>query len=63
MLKDPGHAVHNLGGIAVLLVVVVLNIYKPQGVTRHGWREQQKRRVAATRRRKYQRALPQVPPA
>ena len=57
MLKDPGHAVHNLGGIVVLLVVVVLNIYKPRGVTRHGWREQQKRRGAATRRRKYQPAL------
>src|SRR5262249_26814949 len=56
-LKDPGHAVHNLGGIVVLLVVVVLNIYKPRGVTRHGWREQQKRRRAATRRRKYQPAL------
>jgi len=50
MLKDPGHAVHNLGGIAVLLVVAVLNTYKPQGVTRHGWRKQQERRVAATRK-------------
>jgi len=54
MLKDPGHAVHNLGGILVLLVVAVLNTYKPQGVTRHGWRRQQERRVAATRRRKHQ---------
>ena len=50
MLKDPGHAVHNLGGIVVLLVVAVLNTYKPQGVTRHGWRKQQERRVAATRK-------------
>jgi len=57
MLKDPGHAVHNLGGIVVLLVVAVLNIYKPQGVTRHGWRKQQERRVAATRRRNSRPAL------
>ena len=59
MLKDPGHAVHNLGGIVVLLVVAVLNTYKPQGVTPHGWRKQQERRVAATRRRKRRPALSQ----
>lgn len=33
---------HSVGGIAVLLVVLVLNIYKPQGLTRYGWRRQQK---------------------
>lgn len=28
-------------GLGVLLVVQVLNIYKPQGLTRYGWRKQQ----------------------
>src|SRR5262245_29754035 len=41
----------------VLLVVAVLNIYKPQGVTRHGWRKQQERRVAVTQRRNRRPAL------
>jgi len=29
---------HSLGGMVVLLVVLVLNVYKPQGLTRHGQR-------------------------
>jgi hypothetical protein len=29
---------HGAGGLAVLLVVVVLSVYKPRGVTRHGAR-------------------------
>ena len=33
-----GDIVHPAGGIAVLLVVAVLNIYKPRGLTRHGQR-------------------------
>ena len=49
VLKEPG-PVHSLGGIAVLLVVAVLNIYKPQGVTRYGWRKQQERRLQALQR-------------
>jgi hypothetical protein len=32
---------HSVGGTAVLLVVLVLNLYKPRGVTRYGWRKQQ----------------------
>jgi hypothetical protein len=31
---------HSVGGLAVLLVVQVLNVYKPQGLTRYGWRKQ-----------------------
>ena len=49
VLKEPG-PVHSLGGIAVLLVVAFLNIYKPQGVTRYGWQKQQERRLQALRR-------------
>lgn len=32
--------VHAAGGLLVLLVPVVLSIYKPQGLTRYGWRKQ-----------------------
>lgn len=32
---------HSVGGLAVLLVVMVLNVYKPRGLTRYGWRKQQ----------------------
>lgn len=33
--------VHSIGGAVVLLVVLVLNLYKPQGLTAYGWRKQQ----------------------
>jgi uncharacterized membrane protein len=46
-LKDPGHAVHNIGGLMLLLTVTVLNVYKPRGLTRYGWRKQQTTRSAA----------------
>ena len=36
--------VHSVGGLGVLLVVQVLNVYKPQGLTPYGWRKQQKQR-------------------
>lgn len=32
--------VHSLGGMTVLLVILVLNVYKPRGMTRYGWRKQ-----------------------
>ena len=35
---------HSVGGLAILLVVTVLNVYKPQGVTPYGWRRQQEQR-------------------
>jgi hypothetical protein len=37
--------VHSAGGIIVLLTILVLNMYKPSGMTRHGWRKQQKDHV------------------
>jgi uncharacterized membrane protein len=44
-LRDLGGTlVHSVGGTVVLLVVLVLNMYKPQGMTRYGWRKQQKER-------------------
>jgi hypothetical protein len=36
--------VHSVGGTAVLLVILVLNVYKPRGMTRYGWRKQHVKR-------------------
>lgn len=33
--------VHSVGGLVVLLIVQVLNVYKPRGLTPYGWRKQQ----------------------
>jgi hypothetical protein len=41
---DLGHAI---GGLLVLLMVTVLNVYKPQGLTPYGWRKQQEARARA----------------
>lgn len=41
--------VHSVGGTAVLLVILVLNTYKPQGLTGYGLRKERERRVAAKR--------------
>lgn len=32
---------HSVGGLVVLLVINGLNIYKPRGLTRYGWRKRQ----------------------
>jgi hypothetical protein len=47
VLRDPGHAVHTIGGLVLLLVVTALNVYKPRGMTRYGWRRQQERRATS----------------
>jgi hypothetical protein len=39
---------HSVGGLVVLLVVLVLNVAKPQGLTPYGWRKQQERQSAAS---------------
>jgi hypothetical protein len=36
---------HSIGGAVVLLVVMVLNVYKPRGLTRYGQRQQTKDEV------------------
>ncbi|MPY99810.1 MAG: DUF2269 domain-containing protein [Actinophytocola sp.] len=38
----PSTLVHSIGGLAVLLIVLVLSVYKPRGLTRYGWRKQQR---------------------
>lgn len=36
----PGTLLHSIGGLVILLTVTALNMYKPRGLTRHGWRKQ-----------------------
>jgi hypothetical protein len=35
-----GDLFHSVGGLIVLLIPLWLNIYKPRGLTRYGWRQQ-----------------------
>jgi uncharacterized protein (DUF2062 family) len=50
--KLGGDLFHTTVGIAVLLAIQVLNVYKPTGMTRYGWRKQdEQRRQQASRRR------------
>jgi hypothetical protein len=35
---------HSGGGLLILLTTAVLSVFKPRGLTRYGWRKQQKRR-------------------
>ena len=39
--------VHSAGGTAVLLVILVLNVFKPRGMTRYGWRKQVAQRAVS----------------
>lgn len=41
----PSTLVHSVGGIGILLVIQVLNVYKPKGLTPYGWRKQHEQRV------------------
>lgn len=40
----PTTLAHSIGGTVVLLVVLALNMYKPRGMTRYGWRKEQQQR-------------------
>ncbi|HEX2088444.1 MAG TPA: DUF2269 domain-containing protein [Actinomycetota bacterium] len=44
-----GDLLHPLMGLVVLLIVQVLNVYKPRGLTRYGWRKDQEKRAAPQR--------------
>ena len=44
-----GELLHAGVGLLVLLVVQVLNVYKPRGLTPYGWRKQQEQRMGAQR--------------
>ena len=43
-----GDLFHSGFGLLVLLVIQVLNVYKPRGLTRYGWRKQLEERDAAS---------------
>jgi hypothetical protein len=43
-LGDGGQFLHPGLGLLVLLVIMTLSVYKPRGMTRYGWRKQQKKR-------------------
>lgn len=48
-LREAGNLLlHSIGGTVVLLVVTVLNVYKPRGLTRYGWRKQQAEAAASS---------------
>lgn len=36
----PGTLLHSIGALAVLLIIAILAIFKPRGMTRYGWRKQ-----------------------
>jgi hypothetical protein len=38
--------VHSIGGALLLLTMLVLNVYKPRGLTPYGWRQQHEERSA-----------------
>lgn len=40
----PGTLPHSVGGLIVLLVIMILSVYKPRGVTPYGWRKQHDQR-------------------
>ena len=46
----PSTLVHSVGGIVMWLVVLILNVYKPQGLTRYGWQKRERERVDADER-------------
>ena len=41
--------VHSVGGTVVLFVILVLNVYKPRGMTRYGWRKRHEERAQPQR--------------
>ena len=44
----PGSLLHSGGALLVLLVTTTLAIYKPQGMTRYGWRKQTEGRAPSS---------------
>lgn len=42
-----GDLFHPGVGLAVLLVIMALNVYKPRGLTRYGWRKQHEQRTVS----------------
>ena len=49
--------VHSIGGLIILVTTLILSVFKPRGVTRHGWRSQRQAQANA----KAARLAPDVP--
>ena len=47
LLPSTSPVLHSAGAVAVLLTAAALSVYKPKGLTRHGWRRQLQRRPAS----------------
>lgn len=45
-LRTRSDLFHSVGGLVVLLIPLWLNMYKPRGLTRYGWRQQQRAKTA-----------------
>lgn len=45
LLPSSSPVLHSAAAMLVLLVAAALSVYKPKGLTRHGWRKQQQRRA------------------
>jgi len=41
----PGTLPHSIGGAVILLIVIVLSVYKPRGITPYGWRKEREQRL------------------
>lgn len=41
----PSTLLHSAGGLLVLLIITVLNVCKPRGLTPYGWRKLQEQRT------------------
>ncbi len=54
--------IHSVGGSVVLLVVLVLNVYKPVGLTPYGWRRRHEERMALQRGRAVRAPAPWTEP-
>lgn len=54
---------HSVGGMVVLVVVLVLNVYKPRGMTRYGQRKQREQRTVQQRLRLREAAESGIAPA
>lgn len=51
VLRSPSPVLHSVAGVLLLLAAAALSVYKPRGVTRRGWRWQQRQRREASARR------------
>lgn len=47
----PDTLAHSIGGLLVLLVLTILSVYKPRGLTRYGWRRQERLRISEREKR------------